>query len=113
MKGLDMTWSHVLILALLITQIVLLVMVIGMMRRSATDVKQTLRMHQERLLPFGGPYEACEDQICPNYDNKKECMVSKEDQIKKCCEESCKAKCAHLPPEALQECLSACTPTFR
>ena len=117
MKNADLTWTHILILLMLALQIGLLVAIVMMMRRSATDVKEAVRSQHQRLmtslLPFGGPYEACEDQICPNYEDKKQCMTSKEDQIKKCCQESCKAKCVHLPPDALQECLSACTPTFR
>lgn len=117
MMHVDLTWTHVLILLMLALQLALLIAVIMMLRRSATTVQDAVRTQHQRLmaslLPFGGPYEACEDQICPNFEDKKNCMISKEDQIRQCCQESCKSKCAHLPPEALQECMSACTPTFR
>lgn len=65
-----------------------------------------------KSLPFGGPYEQCEDMVCPNFDGKKECMHNKAEDIMKCCQSVCHAKCVNLPEPALNECLSACTPLF-
>lgn len=64
------------------------------------------------LFPFKGPYEQCEDQVCPDFTNKKECMQQNKDQIMSCCQGVCHAKCVHLPGPALKECLSACVPLF-
>jgi len=112
MKGYD--WKF-------LTVIMMLLVVIGLQLWACMCVNQDLKKEHlkeahsrllSRLLPFGGPYEACEDIECPNYENKKECMLKNQDKIKKCCEGVCRAKCVNLPAPALQECLSACTPTF-
>lgn len=49
-----------------------------------------------------GPYESCEDQICPDFKTKATCMCDKQQQIKNCCIASC--------PN--QECKDACVPLF-
>jgi hypothetical protein len=49
-----------------------------------------------------GPYESCEDQICPDYNTKAQCVCQKQEQIKNCCTASC--------PN--QECKDACVPLF-
>lgn len=50
-----------------------------------------------------GPYEACEDQICPNYSNKKSCLCESSDRVKNCCVASCGGN---------QYCIEACEPMF-
>lgn len=49
-----------------------------------------------------GPYESCEDQICPDFKTKAQCVCDKQEQIKNCCIASC--------PN--QECKDACVPMF-
>lgn len=100
----------------------MLVLIVGMLVglyvlviRPQKDVKQaiqTLRTSVRKALPFGGPYEQCEDMVCPAFEGKAECMKTKAEDIKKCCQSVCHSKCVHLPEPALEECLQACSPMF-
>lgn len=107
--------SHRLLTFLLVLIIGLIIGLYIIILRPAEDMKhamQTIRSSLTKSLPFGGPYEQCEDMVCPAFDGKKECMHSKADDIMKCCQSVCHAKCVNLPGPALEECLSACTPLF-
>lgn len=53
--------------------------------------------------PLKGPYESCEDQVCPDITTKKSCLCSNEDTVKNCCAKSCGGN---------QYCIEACQPIF-
>lgn len=83
------------------------------LRRPQADVKhaiQTLRTSLRKGLPFGGPYEQCQDMVCPDFEGKESCLKKKADDVVNCCQAVCHSKCVHLPAPALQECLAACSP---
>ena len=93
----------------------LIAMVSYMMWSQASTLPEEMKALNRRVLalfPFGGPYEQCEDMVCPDISGKKECMHAKADDIMKCCQGVCHSKCAHLPEPALEECLTACAPLF-
>ena len=107
--------GHGLLLFLLLIIIGMLIGLYIVILRPQQDMKhaiQTVRNTLKKSLPFGGPYEQCEDMVCPEFEGKKECMHTKAEDIMKCCQSVCHAKCVNLPEPALQECLSACTPLF-
>lgn len=103
---------HLTTIALLIALIIMIYVNIVKPHESMQQVIQSLRTGFRRTLPFGGPYEQCEDMVCPNFDGKKECIHNKAEDIMKCCQSVCHAKCVNLPAPALEECLKACTPLF-
>jgi hypothetical protein len=114
-KTSPMNNGHGLLLFLLLVIIGMLIGLYIMILPRHQDMKnatQTIRNTLKKTLPFGGPYEQCEDMVCPEFDGKKECMHTKADDIMKCCQSVCHAKCVNLPEPALEECLGACTPLF-
>lgn len=107
--------GHGILIFLLVIIILMLIALFYVIMRPQQDMKQaihSIRTSLHKTLPFGGPYEQCEDMVCPNFDGKKDCMHAKADDILKCCQSVCHAKCVNLPEPALEECLSACTPNF-
>lgn len=104
-----------------ITHILLLILVIGLYiyipilhmyykkDNSTSNEKYNFKKDgQPRSVRFGGVYEMCEDTTCPDPSTKASCMQEMQAQIKQCCQNVCHAECAHLPPVALEECLSTC-----
>lgn len=111
----DHGWIVLMLVVLVVLMVGLMMGLYVMLLRPQKDVKQaiqSLRTSMRKGLPFGGPYEQCEDMVCPDFEGKAECMKTKAEDIMKCCQSVCHSKCAHLPQPALEECLEACSPMF-
>lgn len=102
------------LLSLLVGLLIALVAYMAWSNRTSTIPEEMKALNQRvlALFPFGGPYEQCEDMVCPDISGKKECLHNKAEDIMKCCEGVCHSKCVHLPGPALEECLTACAPLF-
>lgn len=96
----------------LFSQIITILLLIGLYILYLLHFFGILELKCKSIIPqpfsanavFKGPYESCEDTICPMYDaSKKTCMCDKKDMITSCCQQSCGDN---------QYCKDSCVPIF-